>query len=136
MKKEFVTYEIALKLKELGFDEECIGCFCIDCGEESFIFSYKFRKNSKLKSHITAPLWQQVIDWFRETHQIYITIDFAVRVDESTLEIIEIVGWNSKIEYCKVGSDLEYTLLCTNGNVSYQEAREQGILKALELLKT
>ena len=24
MQKQFVTYEIALKLKELGFDEECI----------------------------------------------------------------------------------------------------------------
>ena len=23
MKEQFVTYEIALKLKELGFDEEC-----------------------------------------------------------------------------------------------------------------
>ena len=27
MEKEFVTYEIALKLKELGFDEPCIAGF-------------------------------------------------------------------------------------------------------------
>ena len=27
MKKQFVTYEIALKLKKLGFDEECFGYY-------------------------------------------------------------------------------------------------------------
>ena len=27
MKKQFVSYEIALALKELGFDEECIGFY-------------------------------------------------------------------------------------------------------------
>ena len=27
MEKEFVTHEIALALKELGFDEECLGWY-------------------------------------------------------------------------------------------------------------
>jgi hypothetical protein len=27
MEEQFVTYEIALKLKELGFDEECFAIF-------------------------------------------------------------------------------------------------------------
>ena len=30
MKKEFVTYEIALELKELGFDEPCLAFFEIN----------------------------------------------------------------------------------------------------------
>ena len=30
MKKQFVTYEIALKLKELGFDEECLAIYYKD----------------------------------------------------------------------------------------------------------
>ena len=29
MKEQFVTYEIALKLKELGFDEECFGYYTL-----------------------------------------------------------------------------------------------------------
>ena len=28
MEKEFVTYGLALKLKELGFDEPCFGMYC------------------------------------------------------------------------------------------------------------
>lgn len=27
MKEQFVTYEIALKLKELGFDEKCVASY-------------------------------------------------------------------------------------------------------------
>ena len=27
MQKQFVTYEISLKLKDLGFDEKCLGCY-------------------------------------------------------------------------------------------------------------
>lgn len=27
MQKQFVTYEISLKLKDLSFDEKCLGCY-------------------------------------------------------------------------------------------------------------
>ena len=30
MKNQFVSYEIALALKELGFDEECFGWFYLN----------------------------------------------------------------------------------------------------------
>jgi hypothetical protein len=130
MKEQFVTYEIALKLKELGFDEECLGWFW---GKNPKLALGHVKITELIGTAILAPIWQQAFDWFREKHDIHITIDFAVRLNESTLKITEIVGWNSKIEYCRVGFDLEYTLLCTNGNVSYYEAREQAILKAIEL---
>ena len=38
MKKQFVTYEIALKLKELGFDEECINEYWFTCKKLRFSF--------------------------------------------------------------------------------------------------
>lgn len=44
MEKEFIPYDRALKLKELGFDEECF------------------------KYYTSAPLWQQAFNWFREKH--------------------------------------------------------------------
>lgn len=54
MEKEFVPYEEALELKELGFDEECM-------------FSYK---KTLLQVELAAPLYQQAFRWFREKHQL------------------------------------------------------------------
>ena len=60
MEKQFVTYEIALKLKELGFDEEC----CAIYRKDRLYPILGFEKiNSTKQSVITAPLWQQVFDW-------------------------------------------------------------------------
>jgi hypothetical protein len=124
MQKEFVTYEIANKLKNLGFDEECIGCYCIDCGNESFIFSHKFRKNSLFKEHITAPLWQQAIDWLRVNHNINLGVyPCFVFENHYNYEII-------------IDRDFDNMLVSNNSNVlTYEKARELGILKAIELCK-
>lgn len=79
MDKEFVPYELALKLKELGFDEPCMAFY-----EEKHLknFVNPFLKtqilNSDLKGRVegfrvnscVAPLWQQAFDWFREKHSI------------------------------------------------------------------
>jgi len=49
MNKEFIPYEQALELKELGFDEPCIAIW-IDI--------------------IPLPLYQQVFRWFREKYDL------------------------------------------------------------------
>lgn len=74
MKKLFVPYEIALKLKQLNFDEECIALFDKD-GEISgveyidIIHLNGIRQKDLTYHYPTlAPLYQQVIDWFREKH--------------------------------------------------------------------
>jgi len=75
MKKQFCSYEICLKLKELGFNEECLGYYS---NEEKLILD--FRENSTLNKpdmhgkYCAAPLWQQAIYWFRTTHGFYINI--------------------------------------------------------------
>jgi len=65
--KEFVNYEIALALKELGFDESCL----------RFWYSTPFDKPYLVKpgdlgcdqqGYIRAPLFQQTFRWFREKH--------------------------------------------------------------------
>jgi hypothetical protein len=58
MEKEFVTYEIALKLKELGFEEECLAYF-----EDKELTLGRLSSVGK-KRYLIAPLWQQAIDWF------------------------------------------------------------------------
>jgi hypothetical protein len=72
MEKQFCTYEIALKLKELGFNENCIATF----GENQVFDLQDFEQNyDTFPSHIiAAPLWQQVIDWFRDKLNIKIVL--------------------------------------------------------------
>ena len=63
MTKLFCNYEIALKLKELGFDEKCFGRIYADGGYEQLSYLYK---NSDAIGNITscsAPLTQQAISF-------------------------------------------------------------------------
>jgi hypothetical protein len=72
MEKEFVTYEQALALKELGFDEKCLTYYY----NEILVFTPipSLNTNSfwvgKDNNFITVPLKQQAFRWFREKYNI------------------------------------------------------------------
>jgi len=76
MKKLFITYEQAVALKKLGFDEPCLATFQIAqdgrIGGLSDLYMVE-SNNSNNKSHtaISAPLYQQAFAWFRETFDIH-----------------------------------------------------------------
>lgn len=108
MKKQFVTYEIALKLKELGFDERCLALYkSIDkCLEYR---KHYYRNKSLPYNKYSAPLWQQVIDWFWDNHKILIT---QYLVPDKTETIMWLVKSNVD---------------------DYYNTKEQAILKAIEL---
>jgi hypothetical protein len=69
MEKEFVPYELAVKLKELGFDESCFG-FYYDDGE----LKIKEGNISRL-GYINAPTFSQAFRWFREEYDLRIWIE-------------------------------------------------------------
>jgi hypothetical protein len=76
MNKEFVTYEIALELKQLGFDEPCFGSYVKLTETQNTFFMNDVvdeidRETPLHKSLITkAPLYQQVFRWFRENYKL------------------------------------------------------------------
>jgi hypothetical protein len=72
MKTEFVTYEQAITLKQLGFNERCL-----------VGFSYE---GDKLLAE--APLKQQVLRWFREQHNLVSWI-YIGNVDRFFYTIVE-----------------------------------------------
>ncbi len=74
MQKEFIKYEQALDLKELGFDEPCLAYR--DC-DWNFIFSHN--KNTFLECELPLPLYQQAFRWFREKYELY---SFVFKFDE------------------------------------------------------
>lgn len=65
MKNLFVSYEIAVTLKKNGFNEPCFRYFLdqeiIINGMSNNLFTP--HQNSNGGGHISAPLFQQVIDW-------------------------------------------------------------------------
>lgn len=77
MDKEFVPYEQALDLKELGFDEECLGYF-----DDRGIFCYASNpwnatKEKGMMFHPTsAPTYWQAFKWFRDKHKLHGYCDY------------------------------------------------------------
>ena len=73
MNKEFILYEQALELKELGFDEPCMA-FYEPGNKEVQVVGVNQRYNYPSLLTITdfcAPLYQQAFKWFREKHGLY-----------------------------------------------------------------
>jgi hypothetical protein len=71
MEKEFIPYEQALALKELGFDEKCLAFKDFDYSLEIGDIT----KNSSWSSEIISiPLYQQAFRWFREKYKLHIFI--------------------------------------------------------------
>jgi hypothetical protein len=63
MKNEFIPYEEALAMKELGFDEElCFGFYSLHEDNKAVGGNYPCDGTNN------APLYQQAFRWFREKH--------------------------------------------------------------------
>jgi len=87
MEEQFVPYELALKLKELGFDEECLGEYRQDreyetydprkgedvtLGSNKIFFTTSYYGWGERSLHLAkTPLWQQAFDWFREKFNLF-----------------------------------------------------------------
>ena len=123
MEKEFVTYEQALELKELGFNEPCFGWWFVD---EKMLFIEKSKKSTS-DNILQAPLKQQVFRWFRDNHNLFGCIDLQssnpshwyIRVDD----IIE-----NDFVYHSEDYRIKYK--------TYEEAEDACINKLIELVKT
>ena len=77
MKKEFVPYELAVKLKTLGFDEPCLGYYThneklCSYGSNEINIEYLFCTHKDIyKTYSLAPTFSQVFRWFREKYNIH-----------------------------------------------------------------
>lgn len=97
--KEFVPYEQALELKQLGFDEPCLATHGY---LELFIGTND--------GHLKAPLYQQAFRWFREKYGLCYfpdigSFDFSFRIfdlkkDRNLMEnILHPIGFNFEGTY-------------------------------------
>jgi hypothetical protein len=141
MDKEFVKYEQALALKELGFNEKCIAADYYADGKICIQYTDEGITNTEL-DEITAqcnedavengenpidydpavPLYSQAFRWFREKHEL-------------------VVDWNHS-QYDNAGSyigvsikniHLEETIVGVYK--SYEEAQEACLDKLIQIVK-
>lgn len=86
MIKDFTNYHQALKLKKLGFDEQCVAFFqkeyhekqpiMVDDDDQYRLTGMRTCKNSEIPKHYTAaPTFSQAFRYFRDK---YPDLDFAV----------------------------------------------------------
>ena len=98
---DFVNFEIAKKLKEKGFREECIAQVKPD---NTIIFNHVFdndirtiiKCHNKLKPYVDAPTISQVLKWLREEKGFIINV--FLDDDSDTPVTYEIYDVNNEIE--------------------------------------
>lgn len=82
--EDFVNFEIAKKLKEKGFKEQCLAYYTKDSGfyyntsygsdVENAFKSFNSRPNHICGKRIDAPTISQVLKWLREEKKLFIEI--------------------------------------------------------------
>ena len=76
MKDQFVTYEIANRLKELGFNEECLAIYASFYSTKSVDLYFDYLDEFwNYDIVLPAPLWQQAIDWINKKYDRIIPYD-------------------------------------------------------------
>jgi hypothetical protein len=95
MNKEFIPYEQALALKELGFDESCIAFYkddnnlkAIDQHWGSSVSGMSKQLNYYIDDLTLAPTYSQVFRWFRENHK------WQHRIEATTDQHSNKLGYN------------------------------------------
>lgn len=123
MNEDFVTYELAVKLKEKGFDYPCIGHYV---NNKLYIAHYVNAFHSDKDESVDAPTISQVLKWLREVKKIHIIVE----ISDS--------GWyytlypNIRWENGKLKSD-KYIMSFKNKD-SYEQAAVAGIEYVLDNL--
>lgn len=140
MESLFCPYELAVKLKELGFDEPCL----VVTHRDGTLFSLvpAFTRESQVEGlpsiknseclweddedslngiqEVATPLFQQAFRWFREKYELYSTIMFRVSAEDNN----EYWDWLIK------GEEVVYRHFKT-----YEEAELECLTKLIEIIE-
>lgn len=128
IEKEFVSYEIALQMKELGFDEPCLAWYLPEIVNKSNIASVilgsYITKWNKFGDRLSVPTFSQVFRWFREKYDLFGCIE---------LHVCNPTHWYIRIDDI-IKND--YIYHSEDDNLSfktYEEAEQACLIKLIEL---
>ena len=124
MLKEFIPYELAIALKELGFDETCFMSY-----NPNPNWWDNYCTNSEISSLnggsnivCSAPLYQQAFQWFREKHGLISYIHPLALLEDDGLWCYEITNFSNNWDE---SFDIH----------SHEEAQLECLKKLIEIIK-
>jgi hypothetical protein len=87
MNNLFLSYELALIAKEKGFNEPCLACYrntnaepvLRGCGALLFEVDRMYINSLNEEGVLAVPLYQQIIDWFREKYNLDIVPQYCMQ---------------------------------------------------------
>lgn len=134
MNEDYVSYELAVKLKECGFDEPCDSYYDKACASDD---EYWHTKREEIYNwngldsdcQISAPTLWQAQKWLREQKDVLLWVYPDRQLTDEEYPEIELTGewwW-----------DTEGVIRECSGDTypSYEAALSAGIAAALELIK-
>ena len=121
MEKEFIPYELALKLKTLGFDEPCFGFYLEDGTWTPASYSREgtvYPSNTDLLPEwCAAPLYQQAFRWFREKYGLLSYVDKCLT------------------DTFRYNLDLNGSMIGLSGHKTHEEAELACLIKLIQIVK-
>ena len=132
IKKEFVPYELSLRLKELGFDEPCLTWwhkkeFVYPYWEREFGYNYE---SGITKDCVLSPLFQQTFRWFREKYDLWQCIQKYPTSENPNRCYYELKGDNINAD-----KDESPNSYMSGWFDSYEEAELSCLEKLIELVE-
>jgi hypothetical protein len=129
MKDQFIPYEEALALKELGFDEPCLAFYEEEKNKLVTFHSDSYQEvkgTTCLFEQTNAPLWQQAFDWFRKEHNL--GFDISSSSINCHIYQISLLKETSHSSIC-------WSTVLDKHTKSYEETRLACLQKLIEIVK-
>lgn len=132
MKKLFVSYELALVAKEKGFDKSCFtwyyksskklayGAYHPDGISNPILLAIRLTEK-----RVAAPIYQQLVDWFREKYFMHITVSPICTVNE-------VIGMVGRINF--MINAFQRADVVVDGDFDYYETLNMILLEAFKLI--
>ena len=120
MEKEFVPYEQALALKELGFDEKCGACYYKKFDNE-IGYHKVYRDFNFVQLTVSAPTFSQAFRFFREKYGLHYIICKNIQTDGYGYREVILIPYME---------ENENTIFKT-----YEEAELECLVKLIEIAK-
>jgi hypothetical protein len=129
MEKEFVPYELALKIKELGFDEECFSYYDLN-NKPNF-----FGSDNLMDTHcvqVNRPTYSQAFRFFMEKHylissiyQLGVSIKTGLSSFEYMIDKLNNLGLSQFIEDFPYNTYEEAEIACLENLIELVESKSE-----------
>jgi hypothetical protein len=138
MEKLFVSYELAVMAKEKGFDEPVLACYdgrkegnpLVQLGKSLDGFNYN-QWNNRATS---APTHQQLIDFFRDEHNIYVNSDLLPNIKKYKGSFVPISITPKDFKTLKEYLQTREIYSTKENYDDYYEALNKALLEAFKLI--